>query len=344
MTYRKKLLLKRLAVILGIVLVVVILALILGFSYLGRYVVYTEDGAYFSFDSTRETTEIEEGLNILPPEDPVLITGESVFETQALTDEEFIRLSADEVNGLLVNYETLEKGDALNTIDFTESGYNMLVLEMRSAGSEILSSEPVLALMQRAKDQGIKLTAMISCLDDREYALAHTDQALSIDGGALWVSSGGSYWLDPANEDVQKYITDMILTLSGMGFQEVILNNFYFPESENIVYTSEKTREELMIEAYEKVEETISIRCTLGVLVTDPSKGHQALDYAEHLYVYYDSGNRLQSYIESHPDHYVVFVTASHDTRFDEFGKLMVDNENASFIPEATDESDSDTD
>lgn len=344
MTYRKKLLLKRLAVISGILLAVIFLALVLGYSYLGRYVVYTEDGAYFSFDGTRPSTDTETGLNILPPEDPVLITGDSVLETAALTDEESIRLSADEVNGLLVSYETLEQGDALNAIDFTESGYNMLVLEMRSEGSEILSTAPVLSLISRAKDQGIKLTAMISCLDDQEYALEHTDQALPIEGGPLWVSAGGSYWLDPTNEDVQKYVTDMILTLSGMGFQEVILNNFYFPESENIDYPSEKTREELTIEAYEKVEEAVGIRCTLGVLVTDPSTGHQALDYAEHLYVYYDSGNRLQSYIENHPDHYIVFVTASHDTRFDAYGKLMVDNEDAAFIPDSGSNSESDTD
>lgn len=337
MTYRKKLFLKRLAVVLGIAAAIIIVALVIGFYYLGRYVVYTEDGAYFSFHQDRHT-QVEEGLTILPPEDPVLVTGDSILETEGLTDENIIRLSADEVNGLLVDYETLLDGSTLNAIDFTDSDYNLLILEMRSEGSEILNTQPVLTLMQRAKDQEVKLVAMISCLDDQSYALEHTEQALPIAGGPLWVSSSGSYWLDPTNEDVQGYVTNMILSLSNMGFQEVILNNFYFPESSYIDYSSDKSRQELLIEAYENIEEQVGIRCTLGILITDPTSGHQAQDYAEHLYVYYDEGSQLASYVANNPDHYIVFVTASHDTRFDNYGKIMLENEDASFIPENTED------
>lgn len=335
MTYRKKLLLKRLAIILAVAVVAILLFLILGFSYMGRYVVYTEDGAHFSFN-TQDGVSIEEGLNILPPENPVLITGTSILEAEGLTNEDIIRLSADEVNGLLVSYETLSDGSTLNAIDFTEENYNMLILEMRTGSSDILNTEPVLTLIERARDQHVKLAAMISCLDDSTYAKDHIDRALPLESGALWMNDSDSYWLDPANRDVQKYITEMILSLADMGFQEVILNNFYFPESQYIDYSSEKSREELLIEAYEAIEDDVGIRCTLGILVTDPENGHQALDYAEHLYVYYSGGGKLAGYISSHPDQYIVFVTASHDTRFDDYGKIIVDNEEASFIPEQT--------
>ena len=51
MTYRNKLRLRRFLKILGIVLLVLFVLGLIGFSYLGRYVVYTEDGAHFSFHS-----------------------------------------------------------------------------------------------------------------------------------------------------------------------------------------------------------------------------------------------------------------------------------------------------
>ena len=41
MTYRNKLLLKRALIVLGIILLVLLIAGLIGFSYLGRYVVYT---------------------------------------------------------------------------------------------------------------------------------------------------------------------------------------------------------------------------------------------------------------------------------------------------------------
>ncbi len=336
MTYRNKLLLRRLAMALGILILAVLLALLIGFSYLGRYVVYTEDGAHFEFGST-EDTSIVEGLDVLPPENPVLITGDSILETDVFEDEDFIRLSAEEVRGLLVPYDTLKDGTTLNAIDLVDTEYNTLILEMRVKGSQLLNTEPVLDLIARAQNQKIKLVAMISCLDDSDYALAHGTEALPIAGGALWLSENRTYWLDPSNKNVQSYIVDFILSLSSMGFQEVILNNFYFPESLNIDYSSELSRAELLIQAYENIEETVGLRCTLGLLVTDPDSGHQAYDYAEHLYVYFDGGSQLENYMYDNPDHYIVFITESRDTRFDNYGKVMLMDENAAFVPEDTD-------
>ena len=335
MTYRQKLLLKRLLITLGILLVVALLVLLIGFSYLGRYVVYTENGAHFSFsqDTTAEET-LQAQAPVSGPENPVLVTGDSILEDFALADDEAIVLEDYEVNGLIVDYDTLKDGSTLNAIDFTETEYNTLVLELRANGSEILNTEPVQTLMNRAESQEVHLIAMMSCLDDREYALEHHKQALPIEGGALWVSSGGSYWLTPTNEEVQDYLVYMILTLSEMGFDEVILNNFYFPESDYIVYdTGESTRAELMAQAYQDVANTIGSRCTLGLFVSDPDAGHQAFDYAEHLYVYMSSGSDASDYSDANPDRYIVYITDSHDTRFENHGKIQADRD-ADFIPE----------
>lgn len=338
MTYRNKLLLKRLAIIVVILVVAIALALLIGFSYLGRYVVYTEDGAYFDFNAA-EHVEDENELEILPPDSAVLVMGQSIFEPDALVDENIIRLADDEVNGLLVDYDTLKDGSTLNAIELTENNYNMLVLEMRSGGSDILQTEPVITLIDRAKNQNIKLVAMMSCLNDIPYAEAHGKQALLVSGGDRYLTPGGSYWLDPTQEEVRSYLLEKINTLIDMGFQEVILRHFSIPDSTSLtIYSSEKSYDEMLTEAYEALEEAVGIKCTLSLLITDPTTGHQAYDAAEHLYVYYHDGAMLEDYKASHPDYYIVFMTASRDTRFDNYGKVMVTNNEAAFIPAPVEE------
>lgn len=337
MTYRQKLLLRRVLVVLGILALLAILGLIIGFTYLGRYVVYTEDGAYFSFRGETDTTSALEAQAPATPENPVLVTGDSVYEDFALWEELETPLEDYEINGLIVDYETLVDGSTLNEIDFTETEYNTLILELRRSGSVLLQTEAVETLMRRAQRQDIKLVAMISCLDDREYALEDFSRALPISGGALWVSGEGSYWLNPTNSEVQTYIINMILDLCDMGFSEVILNNFYFPETDYISYdTGDKTRAELAMEAYQTIADRVSSRCILGLYVSDAQEGHQALTLAEHLYVYMSSGNAVADYDSSHPDQYIVYITESHDTRFDSYGKIQAQRD-ADFIPESED-------
>ena len=88
MTYRQKILLKRLLVVLGILILTAALILIIGFAYLGRYVIYTEDGAHFSFNQQAETSdELTAQAPVSPPENPVLVTGDSILEDHALSDE-----------------------------------------------------------------------------------------------------------------------------------------------------------------------------------------------------------------------------------------------------------------
>ena len=85
MTYRNKLRLRRFLIILAIVLLALLIVGLIGFSYLGRYVVYTEDGAHFSFHSQPPSApEAEQAA--APVESPVLVTGSSIREQSILED------------------------------------------------------------------------------------------------------------------------------------------------------------------------------------------------------------------------------------------------------------------
>lgn len=322
MTYRNKLLLKRGAVVLGIVVLILIVALLIGYSYLGRFVVYTENSAYFSFNGDPNATA-ETAPSATAPVSPVLVTGASILEEEVLGEERRPLLAADAVKGILLDYDTLSDGSTLNSVEISDDSVNTLVLEMRKSGTGILTNAPVLDLIDRAVKQDVRLVAMISCLDDSSYAQSHTDNSLKISGEALWMSAEGTYWLDPASKEVQEYLISMIDTLVDMGFDEVILNQFYIPDSSMIIYaTGDSTREDILMDAYEAIEEAIGIKCTLGILVTDRFEGHQAFDVAEHIYVALEDGSQVRSYVENHPDYYLNFITTSHDTRFDDYGKI----------------------
>lgn len=324
MTYRKKLLLKRLLIVLGIVAAVLAVVMIIGFTYLGRYVVYTEDGAHFSFHA-QSSLEQPGGTTPVVLDQMELIMGASVSAEELLGDDN-ANIPDSDVQGVLVDYETLKNGTSFSALGLNADNCNTLMLEMRSQGSKILDTEAVRTLIDRAKSSELRLIALISCLDDREYALEHQSDALNISGGALWVNSDGNYYLNPAKDSVVDYVAGMIHTLAEMGFQEVVLDHFSFPYSDSIVNdTGDSTRDELLVRAFEDLLDATASDCDIGLLISEPDEGHQALNAAERLYVYFSEGSRVSRYVEEHPDQYLVFITSSHDTRFDGYGKISLE-------------------
>lgn len=335
MTYRNKLLLKRTLIILAIVAAVVAVLLLIGFTYLGRYVVYTEDGAYFSFNS--QPPVVSEGGTVAElPSNIELVTGEPISTNETIGDSE-TALADTDVHGYLVDYATLADGTTLNEIDLTAEVCNTLVLEMRSADQPLLTTQAVTELIDRAKIQDTWLVAMVSCLSDSEYALENMDQAIRISGGALWMSSSGSYWLDPGQEPVIQYVADLIQQLADMGFDEVILNDFSLPTGDSVDYDyGDSTSTDIMLAAYNNLLDATMDSCKLSLYIEDPASGHQAFDAADRIYVYMDDGGSVKDYAENHPDQYLVFITDSHDTRFDDYGKVEIIGDFGSDAPVQT--------
>jgi hypothetical protein len=140
------------------------------------------------------------------------------------------------------------------------------------------------------------------------------------------VNSDGDYWLDPTQDAVIDYLAGIIQDLSEQGFEEVILNQFYFPSSDEIEFdTGDSTRSALLARAYDDLVDATVEFCDIGLLITDPNAGHQAIDEADRIYVYFNDGSMAKAYAETRPDQYLVYITDSHDTRFDDYGKLTTD-------------------
>ena len=54
------------------------------------------------------------------------------------------------------------------------------------------------------------------------------------------MDSNGCYWLNPADPDVQDYLVSIAQALAELGFDEVVFDSFYFPDSQNIVFEGDK--------------------------------------------------------------------------------------------------------
>lgn len=326
MTYHNKLLLRRALIVLAIVAAVVFLLLLIVFFYLGRYVVYTEDGAQLVFESAAPSQSSVGGVTALPGSSLDLVTGEPISTNEVLESGKS-QLEANEVRGLLLDYDTLADGTTLGEVELSSGGNNTLILEMRRGDSEMLDTQAIRTLIARAESQDVWLVAMLSCLGDSDYALENRDQAVIISGGALWIENG-CYWLDPANSQVHEYLLQKIRQLADMGFDEVLLNDYYIPTNNQVVYDAGgESYETIMTRAFNNlVDDTIDL-CQLSLLVTEPASGHQAFDAADRIYVFYQDGGTVRDYAESHADQYLVFITDSHDTRFDEYGKIMTEIE-----------------
>ncbi len=307
--------------ILVIAVVVILILLLIGYTYLGRYVVYTEDGAYFSFhDDTGETSRTVLTVPEISGELD-LVTGEPISAGEVSLG--ITSIADTDVRGVLVDNDTLQYGATLGQIELGSDSNNTLVMEMRATDSPMLDSDAIRRLISRAKTQEVHLVAMIACLSDSDYALEHPDLAVQITGGALWMGSLGSYWLDPGQDEVISYVTDMILELADMGFDEVLLDDFYIPVGGDAVYDSGGvTLETVMTRAYNNLVDATIDFCQLSLLISDPDNGHQAMAAADRIYVEYDNGSTVADYAENHPDQYLVFITESHDTRFDSYGRI----------------------
>ena len=104
------------------------------------------------------------------------------------------------------------------------------------------------------------LIARVPAFSDPEYALKHQSQALPLYNGALWTDEHDCYWLNPYSNDVQGYLTSIALELAGLGFDEVLFDNFYFPDSDRISWTGSVTKQEAILDS--ALRKTPSTRCS----------------------------------------------------------------------------------
>ena len=331
--YRTRRMLKRVGLTLVALLLVGLLALFLWFVWLQRFVVYTRDqGAVIDLNLSQDWGE---GQLAVPPaqKEPISIyynEGENALNvTRELTqlvgyyaDQAALQKSIDNV---LAQAKALPRGTPVMLDVKNSKGaffYSSSVGEERNSKIDPAQMDALIAELHK---NGNYLIARLPALRDYYYAVDHTKDGLPTSKGYLWIDrtdGGYYYWLNPEKEGTQTFLLQIISELKALGFDEVVLDQFYFPNTKDIVFSGDK-QEVLNKAAQTLVTVAATETFTLSFVGSDdlalPAGRTRmyltGVNAAEAASVAEGTGiENLQTQL--------VFLTQVHDTRFDDYGVL----------------------
>ena len=304
-----------------------ILACILRFIYLERFLVYDENGVHLDYG----------GKTVYAPDEP-----QSSTKDDFVLKQEEGNIHAGPVASLYRGF-SLRAGQILNAnsrraLSENLADCNAVMLEMKTNTGKFLYATSLsqgqtanfdLNAMSAWLEElravpGLKLIAKLPAFQDSAFALADYSHALAIRNGALWMDENGSYWLDPANSEVVDYLVNAARELHNLGFDEVVFENFHFPDSSNIVYAG-KSGKEAALAAAKEVKERLDL---WGIEVSFLSTDEEIVALGQRVYLTVESGAQVEDEAARYADLIgtetgrLVFCIDSRDTRFDDYSKL----------------------
>lgn len=333
-SYRNKRRAKKLALVIGAVLLVFVLFCIGRFIYLQRYLIYSDTEVSLDYNQDLQATN--------PPAEPL---NPETFPVDMLSPEDHIAASSPSeeemkpLAGFHITTTMLQNMDAVTEALTEQDAPDALLLDMKSIYGNFYyaSSTPgayqasadisaiTNLISQLDADGSVYLIARIPAFTDNNFALANQSCGLPLRSGALWMNEENCYWLDPLEPEVQDFLVSMATELAQLGFEEILFDNFYIPASENIVYDIEMTREEAAVQAAQSLRnalEEVPIRISFGS--SDP----EIAKCSDRIYLTAAEGGQVSNLVESvrpnlqDPSAQIVFLTASRDNRFEGYGLL----------------------
>ena len=328
---------QRLKSSLSVILALAILAaavLLVWVLWVERYVVYTRDGAYMDF--SRSSRDIQ-GEAVKPTDPGATISiyyneGDNTLQTS----DEMVQLA-----GYYITAEMLTKDFAgvLSTVRKLPAGTPVMVdvkdimgrfFYTTSLGTNLKGIDPT--NMDRLMDEicsgGLYAIARFPAYREYLYAVDNVNHGLSSTKGQyLYWDPDRCYWLNPANSGAQTFIMQQLSEIKGMGFDEVVLADFRFPNTNEIRFSGNKTQ--TLIDAAANLMNTFgSDRFVLSFEVTDP-KFVLPSGGRSRLYKIGCTAEEAKGVAEAAKDCGVtdtavqlVFTTELLDTRFDPYGVL----------------------
>ena len=310
-SYRNKRTLRRIALIALLAVVLLGLLILARISYLGRYVVYSPNGVYFDktqkLQRTPQTPEAPADAEDYPFE-TILSAANSVDEVrQALAD-------ADGYNAVLIDVKS----------PLGNFYYSTDIADAQTADADIAACDALIKELTETPD--LIVIARVPAFSDPNFVAKHYSSALTTTSGDLWMDERRCYWLRPDSLDARSYLAAIALELDARGFDEVLFDNFTVPDDSSIAWDAEAITQ---VAALEDCAETLganltgsSIRLALGTTVPSVAQ------YASRVYITTEKANDVMTMTEAmgevlpDPATQLVFVTTSHDTRFDAAGVI----------------------
>ena len=117
----------------------------------------------------------------------------------------------------------------------------------------------------------------IVCFRDSAYARSVPETALVREDGQLWYDAEGQAWLDPTDPQVLQYITALVKECGELGFKEVVLDQFCYPENAEGVSNLPADRAQVLTDFAERLRAALPEGVALSVTV----RGTESLSIAQ---------------------------------------------------------------
>lgn len=299
--------------------------------WLRRFLVYTPDGAYLQFSPMENTSAavlpekpdqqrvnivyVEEKTEDLPQEqepEPQRLTGYYVDIYQLLEDPDRI----------FEQVQQLPAGTAVlvDVKNYWGYYYYSSSLGTISGLGDVAKMDALLAWMA---DSDLYMIARIPGFRDYEFALSNLNCAIKKANGYPWIDSNNSHWLDPTHDATLAHMIQVIKELRGLGFDEVVLQNFEIPEGNGVHFTADRTQA-LQTAAQALVTACDTERFTVSFVVSD--YGLRLPEGNSRLYLMDVAAADLQDTLAlleiEDPLSQVVVFAQTNDTRYDICGTL----------------------
>lgn len=330
--YRTRRRLQRLGIVALIALLLFIIAWFCSVVFLERYVVYTREGAMLDLSVSSNDMVGE----LATP--PVGNIGISIYYNEG-SDAVANTGDLEKLDGYYIDIDALQTdiGGSWDLLDPLGAGTPILVDLKGGYGSfyysstlpdaMISASVSVASVDEMIKDmntKGFYTIARISAFRDYNYGLNHVSSGLMhINRKGLWPDHGNCYWLDPSKDTTRSWIVSVVKELKNMGFDEVVLTDFRFPDSDQYIFEGDK---KVALEecAAAIAKEVLSEKFTLSFAVDDPTfalpEGRTRL-YLENISATQVGATAAQVTMEK-AEARLVFMTATNDTRYGAYGAL----------------------
>lgn len=330
--YRHRRVLQRIGAAALILLLITLVAWLCWVVWLQRYVVYIDDGAVLDFDHSSYDVVGEEAVPPKAAQNISIFYNEGADAIDTTNEMEQIigyyidsDMFKNDLDNVLLQLERLPAGTPI-MIEM-KGGYgsfyysSQLADAVHSASTDIDSVD---ALIKKLQTKGFYTIAQVSALRDREFGNNHVSSGLyMLNRKGLWMDEGGMYWLDPTNASTITWISSVVLELKEMGFDEVLLDNFRFPNSEQYIFDGDKAAA-LQTAATKIMEACASNKFVVSFGVDDPTfalpEGRCRM-YLSNVEAANASAKFSQVTVED-PEIRVVFLSETGDTRFDKYSVM----------------------
>ncbi len=330
--YRTRRLINRIGFISTILLMILVVFWFCWVIFVERYVVYTGEGAHL--DLSFNSNDII-GEAAMPPQAGQDV---SIYFNEGLDSVE-LGNALTQLDGYYIDIDTLTKdiAGAWEDLEHLPTGTPVMIDLKGGYGSfyygsnlsdslrsQSVSTDSVDEMIKMMQQKGYYTIARVSAFRDYAFGLNHVPNGLYMTNRkGLWADSGGCYWLNPTDSTAINWIASVVLELKALGFREVVLTDFCFPNTDKILFNGDK--DAALQEAAQKLmticgSDTFTLSFAVNSAAFPLPEGRCRI-YLENVAATDVEAKAGQATMEN-PEIFLVFVAATNDTRYNDYSVL----------------------